>query len=137
MTGSNQIHTPATGGVVLALPRDRVPEAPLAAAGITPGDFQPLDNQTIAAIHELGGAVARVQGDGQFDLIVDGNRGYFLLGVVKVTGAAPPVPDSKMQFLKGFFQPVQKLTSGSRLGWQKFRSDDDMVDLSVLLVEQP
>jgi hypothetical protein len=126
---------PAFGGVVFALPRDRSPKSPLPSTGITPKEFQPLDNQTIAAIHDLGGAVSRVDEDGQFDLIVDGGRGYFLFGIATADGGAHPVSESEMELLNRFFQPARRLTTGNHTVWKKFHADEDHLDLATLVVQ--
>ena len=135
MTKTDAGQAPAIGGVVFALPRDRFPSTPLPSAGVTPNDFQPLDNQTIAAIHDLGGAVSRVDDNGQFDLLVDGGRGYLLLGVATSTRGGQAVSGSEMQLLNRFFVPAQKLTAGSQTVWKKFSADEDYLDLATLLVQ--
>jgi len=135
MAQTNGRKNPAVGGVVFLLPRDRHPQSPLPSAGITPKDFQSLDNQTIAAIVDLGGAVSRVDEDGRFDLIVDGGRGYFLLGVATAGGSGQPVSESEMQLLRGFFQTAGKLTTGNQTVWKKFHADEDYLDLATLVVQ--
>ena len=132
---TNNREDPAIGGVVFALPRDRFPKSPLPAACVTPKEFQALDNQTIAAIHDLGGAISRVDEDGQFDLIVDGGRGYFLFGVATATGGGQPVSESDMELLARFFQPAGKLTTGNQTVWKKFHADEDYLDLTTLVVQ--
>ena len=135
LTKTNNREDPAIGGVVFALPRDRFPKSPLPSAPVTPKEFQALDNQTIAAIHNLGGAVSRVDENGQFDLIVDGGRSYFLFGVAPAMGSGHPVSESEMELLARFFQPAGKLTTGNQTVWKKFDADDDFVDLATLVVQ--
>ena len=135
MAKTNGTETPAIGGVVFALPGDRSPKSPLPSAGVTPKEFQALDNQTIATIHDLGGAVSRVDEDGQFDLIVDGGRGYFLFGVATAIGNGQPVSESEMELLNRFFQPAGKLTNGNQTVWKKFDADEDYVELATLVVQ--
>jgi len=127
--------TPAIDGIVFALPRDRFPQSPLPSAGVTPKGFQPLDNQTIAAIHDLGGAVSRVDEDGQFDLIVDGGGDYFLFGVATAIRGGQPVSESEMKLLNRFFQPAAKLTTGNQTVWKTFIADEDYLDLATLVVQ--
>ena len=135
MAKTDNREDPAAGGVVFALPRDRFPKSPLPSARVTPKEFQALDNQTIAAIHDLGGAVSRVDEDGQFDLIVDGGRGYFLFGVATAIGGGQPVSESKMELLGRFFQPAGKLTTGNQTVWKKFKAEEDYLDLATLVVQ--
>ncbi len=135
VANTNGGENPAVGGIAFALPRDRFPQSPLLSAGVTPKDFQPLDNQTIAAIHDLGGAVARVDDSGRFDLIVDGGRGYFLFGVADTVGAGQPVSESEMKLLKRFFQPANRLTAGTQTAWKKFHADEDQIDLATIVVQ--
>jgi len=131
----NGQQTPAIGGVVFVLPKDRFPKTPLTSDGVTPKDFQPLDNQTIAAIAELGGAVSRVGDDGQFDLIIDGERSYFLLGVAATDSAGPRLSQAETELLQRYFQPVQKLTAGSQTVWKTFQANEDFLDLATLVVK--
>lgn len=135
MAKTNGRENPAFGGVVFALPRDRSPKSPLPSTGVTPKEFQALDNQTIAAIHDLGGAVSRVDENGQFDLMVDGGRSYFLLGVAMAVGDEHPVSESEMELLSRFFQPARKLTTGNQTVWKKFHADEDYLDLATLVVQ--
>ena len=135
MAKTNSREDPAIGGVVFALPRDRFPKSPLPSACVTPKEFQAFDNQTIAAIHDLGGAVSRVDEDGQFDLVVDGGRGYFLLGVATALGVGQPTSESEMQILARFFQPAGKLTTGNQTVWKKFEAHEDYVEIATLVVQ--
>ena len=99
-----------TTPVVFILPMDQFPDQPLPARVVTPEHFLPLDNQTIAAVHDLGGAITRVDEGGNFYAIVDGDRKYLMFAV----GTGPRNSGviwsaDHRAFLKRYFDPAELL----------------------------
>ena len=119
--------------VVFILPMDQFPDQPLPARVVTPEHFLPLDNQTIAAVHDLGGAVTRVNEGGTFHSIVDGGRKYLVFAVGTGNRTSDAVwSDDHRKFLKRYFEPAELLIGRGGAGDSKvFAAIDESMELRI------
>ncbi|QEG22378.1 hypothetical protein [Mariniblastus fucicola] len=121
------------GAVVVLLPRGAQPEKRQAPGLIMPDTFVALDNPTIEAIHNSGGAVVRTDGDGKFNVLVDRDREYRLLLVSKnrrTTGRQLTEQQSKL--LESWFAPAEKLIRDNDFQWHNVDASSDSIDVGML-----
>jgi len=86
--GPNQV-APDERAVVMALPVDKLPEKKLTFQGIRPSDREPPQSHpTVRQIAELGGAYARADDQGSFDMVVPDKGAYRVL-VISAHAARP------------------------------------------------
>lgn len=130
------LETTDTGAVVLLLPRTVVPEKRQAAGLVMPATFVALDNPTIGAIHDAGGAVVRADADGKFNVLVDQGQQFRLLVLSKgLRSSGRQLTDQQSAMLEKWFAPAEKLVRDNDFLWREVSSADEEVDLGYLTFE--
>ena len=119
--------------VVFILPMDQFPDPPLPARVVTPEHFLPLDNHTIAAVHDMGGAVTRVLEGGTFHAIVDGGREYLVFAVGTGNRDSGSVwSNDHRKFIKRYFEPAELLVARGGASEPKvFAATDESIELLI------
>ena len=111
------------GAVVIALPAKSKPDPRPDTKLLHPDSFEPVNNDSIALIRELGGDVVRANRDGQFEVVVEGPAEYFLLVISKRKRRRSGVDLEKQQMAEvgRFFLPFQPLVEGKQFVWRKIK----------------
>ena len=118
------------GAVIVLLPKDKQPKAPLAPGLIMPATFVALDNPTIDTIHRNGGAVVRTDDEGRFELLVDQNRRFRLWVLSKSRPASGQKPeDAAAKQLETWFAPSSKLLRENEFRALDFETAGDSHDV--------
>ena len=123
------------GAVVFLLPKNKKPDERSQGSLVSPESFVALDNSAIDRIHELGGAVVRVDEFGNFDVLIDANYGngleYYLLIVSKTVRGVDTEPMTKEQVasIGTFFIPVEDVIQDRSYHWMTIRADSERIDL--------
>jgi hypothetical protein len=127
---------PDTGAVVFLFPRKGAPEQRQAPGLVMPKTFVALDNPTIEAIHNGGGAVVRADSDGKFEVLVDLNREYRLLVVSKNrTPKGNLLTEPQQTMLEAWFAPAEKLVRDNDFQWRDVSGNAERVDAGVIAFE--
>ncbi len=127
---SNGNELPDTGAVVFLFPRKSSPEKRQTPGLVMPNTFVALDNPSIEAIHNAGGAVVRANTDGEFEVVVDQNREYRLLVVSKNrTPQGSALTDPQQMLLESWFSPAEKLIRDNDFRWQDVSGNAERVDV--------
>ena len=110
------------GAVVLLLPAERKPRQRPDASGLRPGSFEPLDNPSIEAIRELGGAVVRANTDGAFQATLEADKSYWVLAISK----NKQLPDAEISKqtraeIGAYFFPIEDLFQDQAFSWTQVR----------------
>jgi len=114
------------GAVVVLLPKDKQPKAPLAPGLVMPGSFVALDNPTIDVIHQEGGAVVRTDDEGRFELLVDTNRRFRLWVLSRSRpSSGKQVTDAANEQLESWFAPTTKLIRENEFQIVEFETAGD------------
>jgi len=113
---------PDAGAIVFLLPRDRQPAERAPANLVSPSEFQPLQNPGIDAVHQLGGAIGRVNEAGDFHFIVDGSHKGIEYFVLVVSGnpsqsTAKKMTKQQVAAISTFFLPVERVLEGHPFHW--------------------
>lgn len=124
---------PDTGAVVILLPENARPSQKEDPSLVMPERFVALDNPAIEAIHEAGGAIARADRRGMFELLVDQNRKYILLVISKGKPNHPDRELTKKQsaIIGTFFSPIDKLVQGKEIYWSELVADQERIEHEV------
>ena len=132
----NGLEMADTGAVVVLLPRRVTPDKKEAPGLIMPKTFVALDNPTIGAIHDAGGAVVRADADGKFNLLVDQGLDFRLLVISKgQLSSGRQLSEQQSAMLEKWFAPAEKLIRDNDFLWREVSSSDDEVDLGYLTFE--
>lgn len=123
------------GAVVFLLPKEKKPDERSPGNLVSPESFVALDNSAIDRIHELGGAVVRVDEYGNFDVLIDASYGngleYNVLIVSKNVRGVDTAPMTKEQVaaIGTFFIPVEDVVQDRSYHWFSIRADGERIDL--------
>ncbi|MEL7500251.1 MAG: hypothetical protein AAFN77_21830 [Planctomycetota bacterium] len=123
------------GAVVFLLPVAKTPDKRAEGRLVNPDTFKEVDNIAIDRINELGGAVVRANGNGQFNVIVDANYGngieYYLLAVSKHKRGVDTEQMTKEQYamISTFFAPVEDVIEDRSYVWLKLTATEERLDL--------
>ncbi len=111
------------GAVVIALPTKAKPDPRPQTTPLHPDSFEPVNNDSITIIRELGGDVVRTNRNGAFELIVEGPAEYFLLVVSKNKRrrSGADLEKQEMAQMGRFFLPYQPLIENKQFVWKKIR----------------
>ena len=124
------------GAVVVLLPRRSTPDKKQAPGLIMPETFVALDNPTIEAIHDAGGAVVRADSDGKFNVLVDQGRDYRLLILSKsLRSRGRQLTDQQSEMLGVWFAPPEKIIRDNEFLWREIESAGEEVDLGFITLE--
>lgn len=124
------------GAVVVLLPRRSAPDKKQAPGLIMPETFVALDNPTIEAVHDAGGAVVRADSDGKFNVLVDQGRDYRLLILSKsLRSKGRQLTDQQSEMLGAWFAPAEKIIRDNDFLWREVESAGDEVDLGFITLE--
>lgn len=147
LTGSVQYQLdggllPDEGAVVFLLPRNRKPAERAPGNLVSPREFQPLGNRGIEVVHQLGGAVCRVNASGEFNLVVDGNQQgieYFLLIVSANQAESTQKPMTKLQVaaIGTFYLPVERVIDGQAYHWSTVVARGSNQQIPTVLFRRP
>lgn len=98
-----------------------------------PETFVALDNPTIEAIHNAGGAVVRADSDGKFEVLVDQGREYRLLVLSKDRRAkGRQLTKPQVALLEAWFAPSEKIIRDNDFQWHDVNASGDKVDVGIL-----
>ena len=101
-----------------------------------PETFVALDNPTIEAVHDAGGAVVRADSDGKFNVLVDQGRDYRLLILSKsLRSKGRQLTDQQSEMLGAWFAPAEKIIRDNDFLWREVESAGDEVDLGFITLE--
>ena len=139
-TASDGSAAPDVGCVVLAVPANSLPDEKLEIRGLRPQDRKlPIDHSTIQALRVLGGAQARTDDQGSFQLDLPHSGPYFLLLVsARARRRSGNLPNGKDlaemgRYVTSAFELLgahqyhwtqRRLRSETRLDWQFGRTTD-------------
>ena len=117
----------------MLIPKDATPAKLQAPGLVMPNSFVALDNPVISAISDAGGTVVRADADGQFNVLVDQQRAFFLLVLSKRRNARGTTPSDQQQaFIESWFAPAEKLLRDNDFLWQEVDASSEIIDLGVL-----
>jgi len=95
-----------------------------------------LDNPTIEAIHNGGGAVVRANADGRFEVLVDQNKEYRLLVLSKnQTPRGNALTEPQQMLVESWFAPAEKLIRDNAFRWQDVSGNAERVDAGVIVFD--
>ncbi len=123
------------GAVVLILPANKKPNSRSEGSLVHPDSFQALDNEAIDRIHRLGGAVARADENGQFEVAIDSNAvvgvpyQVFIVSKNGVQKDGGRLTKDQFASLAEFFSPVEDLVEKKPFFWMTLTAEGDRVDL--------
>lgn len=123
------------GAVIMLLPHDKKPEVRSPGELVNPDSFKALENDAIARIQSLGGAVVRADENGQFDVVIDAKQGngleYYLLIVSKNQRGVDIKEMTKEEFasIGTYFSPVEDLVEDRSFFWMKIVAESNRLDL--------
>jgi len=123
--GPNQIE-PDERAVVMALPADNFPEKKLTIQGIRPSDREPArSHPTVRQIREeLGGAYARADDEGSYNMVVPDKGTYWIL-VISAHAARPKnhdIHEPDLDTLGNYFTQPELL-----IGRYQYRLDKEEI----------
>lgn len=114
---------PDRGAVVLILPADKNPERRLNPKLVHPESFEPLDNDVIDTIHELGGAVVRANASGEFNVTIDSPARYEVVVISRNDSSDQLLSRKEMATLSTWFMPVEDVRTGKSTHFSALRVD--------------
>ena len=106
---------PDAGAVVILLPTGKNPEKRRNPRIVHPDSFQPVDNEIIDEIHQLGGAVVRTDAQGKFNVLVDSPARYEVIVISKNGQNDDELTKKEMATLSTYFMPVEQLRKGKSI----------------------
>lgn len=111
---------PDQGAVAIVVPQDRHPEQKAELDGLRPQDPPPDDTHPgLLAIQSIGGAYARTDENGRFELRVPDTGKYYLLVIsTRRSGSTEDHPKSELAQIGRFFQLTPDLFGGNDYRWQ-------------------
>jgi hypothetical protein len=114
------------GAVVMLLPQGRRPDEKIPIKGLRPADRQPDDGEKgIAMLRDVGGAYARADENGHFELHVPNSGRYWLVVISreqKRTGAGRDLRNADLAKLARFFESASGV-----LGDREFRISEETI----------
>jgi len=114
------------GAVVMLLPQGRRPDEKIPIKGLRPADRQADEGEKgIAMLRDVGGAYARADENGRFELQVPNSGRYWLVVISreqKRTGAGRELKNSDLAKLARFFESAVGV-----LGDREFRISDETI----------
>ena len=129
----NDRELPDIGAVVILIPKDSKPAKLQFPGLIMPNSFVALDNPVISAISDAGGTVVRADADGQFNVLVDRQRSFYLLVLSKQrTARGTESSDQQREFIEAWFAPADKLLRDNDFLWHEIETSNESIDLGVL-----
>ncbi len=120
--------------VIVALPVDAVPEAPIPIHGLRPQDPDPPHSlRSLRMLEELGAMYARADAEGHFSMVVPDRGEYYILIISRNVGRPRDTdPDEgDMMELGRYFTMAQRLVSRYKYGWQKYDVHGGMPPIEV------
>lgn len=122
------------GAVVLLLPVDRQPAERVDPRALNPSRFEPLENPAISLIHELGGAVTRIDDRGKFEVLVDSPGAYHVVAISNNSSPNERQPLRKDQkaTLGTYFRPIENLIDEQAYSFSRVQVDGDSKQLPVI-----
>lgn len=122
--------------VVMLLPAHSKPDERSSGRAVNPDSFEPLNNEGIERVNELGGAIVRVDDGGKFDLVVDGPGDYYVV-VISANRKAGEVSLSKSQTatLATFFRPVEEVVGDKEFYWSTISARGDRQRIKKVVFE--
>ncbi len=98
-----------------------------------PSSFVALDNPTIDAIHQQGGAVVRTDDEGRFELLVDTNRRFRLWVLCNSIPSSGKQPiDAAGKQLEAWFAPTNKLIRENEFQIFEFETTGEAHDVGQI-----
>ncbi|MFW5693223.1 MAG: hypothetical protein ACOCWL_03315 [Thermoguttaceae bacterium] len=122
------------GAVIVALPTDAAPETPLTVHGIRPQDPNPPQSlQSLRLLGELGGAYARANAEGHFDMIVPDQGEYYILLISRNAGRPRGTDPDEADLLEigRYFTMPERLISRYKYRWKKHEVHGGMLPIEI------
>lgn len=120
------------GAVVMILPLGKTPERRLNPGSIHPESFDPTENEVIASVVELGGAVVRTNANGEFNVDVDSPGKYSIVVVSKQSTDRGGLEKKQMAALSTYFMPVEEVRAGKAIYVTSIRVDSTQKKLGEI-----
>ena len=120
------------GAVILLLPANEKPDPRPDGSLLSPADFRPLNNSAIDIIRNMGGQVGRANRRGEFELLAEGPREFYLLIISKNTSASRETVVKRIAAQMGrYFLPYQDVIGDRDFQWReiKLTSKQDLGDI--------
>ncbi len=118
-----------SGAVIIVLPKDKMPRKKIGSAGIRPGDATRKSHPSLKTIEtELGGAYARADAGGNFDMVLPDRGDYYLLIISNRARRAEDArfDEATMGQMENYFERPERLIGRFEFRWMSQKVDGDV-----------